>query len=588
MSIMKQETAIKNRMMASLFLIILISASVTLYYQHTMISENFDKGMARLHTNISRSFNTALEKLKTNLYIKSDTIVNNKKVQLAFKKQDRKALLNELFGLYKEMVKQNKYIKVMTFRLADGSAFLRLHKPELYGDALDKKRKIIIETNRYKKRLYGFEVGKLEMAYRVVTPIYYKNRYLGLIEIGVAPEYIMDLSRHVFQTKDALFLKQSDGKFKFTRGDPLFSTSIDKIKFHHNELLLTKQDENYLINSDIDFLDYKGKVAAKLLYAYNVDDYANDLRKTTRKLILNTLVSTLVIFFILHYFIQYFINKLNLLHQEIKQHSDELQSMNETLEERVTFEVNKNRDKDQKIIEQSRMAQMGEMISMIAHQWRQPLGSIAAVTATLRTKLDLGKFDFNSENGVQNCQDSLKKSLSYIDDYVKNLTTTIDDFRDFYKPNKASSRELIKIPVLKALAVIKASLESDGVEVIEDFQSTNKITIYENEMMQVVLSILKNASDNFKEKKVIDPKIIIHTNNIEAAGVCLSIYDNGGGISDDVMPKIFIPYFSTKDAKNGTGLGLYMSKTIIEQHHNGEILVENRDDGVAFIINLFN
>lgn len=585
---MTQETAIKNKMMASLFLIILISAATTLYYQHATISKNFDKNMAKLHSNISRSFNSSLEKLNAYLSLESDYITDNKKVQKAFKNRDRKALLQELSSAYKRMLKQNPYIKIVTFRLKDGTAFLRLHKPELYGDTLNTKRKIIIDSNQYKKRFYGFEVGKLQMVYRVVSPIFYQNEHLGLIEIGVEPEYIMDVSRHLFQTKDALFLKQSDGSFSFARGDPLFSAYTYNINMKSNQPILTTEKKNYLINSDIDFLDHKGNIAAKLLYAYDIDDYTHDLRKITKKLIYNTIISILIIFIIMHYFIEYFINKLRVLHQELNQHSHELIKMNETLEERVTMEVKKNRDKDQKIIEQSRMAQMGEMISMIAHQWRQPLGSIAAVTATLRAKLDLGRFNFKDEAGIQECEETLKKSISNIDIYVQNLTTTIDDFRDFYKPNKESSKELIQAPLMKALAIIQSSLESDGVNVIEDFQSSNAVTLYENELMQAILSILKNAADNFKERKTIDPKIIITTRDIKNHGVSLTLYDNGGGISDDVLSKIFIPYFSTKNKKNGTGLGLYMTKTIIEQHHNGEILVEQRDHGVAFIIHLFN
>lgn len=581
---MTQESVIKNKMLASLLLIIFISSAITFYYQHATLSESFDKNMANVHTNISRSFESSLNKLKSNLSLASDSIIYNKRVQQAFKREDREALFNEVSAFYKKMLKQNSYMKIMTFRLPDGSAFLRLHKPELYGDALNISRKIIIDSNRYKKRLYGFEVGKLQMVYRVVSPIFYQGEYLGLIEIGVEPEYIMDLTRHLFQTKDALFLREDDGSFTFARGDTLFSSYINKSNFKSNELFTTTDKRNYLINSDLDFLDHKGKIAAKLLYGYNVDDHINNLRSTSRELIFNTIISTLIIFII----IQYFINKLRVLHQELKQHSDKLQRLNETLEERVDSEVQKNRAKDQKIVEQSRMAQMGEMISMIAHQWRQPLGSITAVTAILRTQLDLNQFNFKDEKGLEAFQNTLKRSISNIDTYVKSLSTTIDVFRDFYKPNKESCKKPIKFPLLKALAVIKTSLESDGIEIVEAFHSSNSITIFENEVTQAILSILKNAADNFREKQTVNPKIIIRCQNIEDYGICLTICDNGGGISDDILPKIFIPYFSTKEAKNGSGLGLYMSKTIIEQHHNGEILVENRDEGVAFIIKLFN
>ena len=125
------------------------------------------------------------------------------------------------------------------------------------------------------------------------------------------------------------------------------------------------------------------------------------------------------------------------------------------------------------------------------------------------------------------------------------------------------------------------AVKNNSIEIVSDFQSQEKIPMYENEMMQVILNIFKNAQDNFNEKKVKNPKIEIRTKD-----KLLYITDNGGGISNDIIEKIFDPYFSTKDEKNGTGLGLYMSKTIVEEHHEATLTVENVDGGVCFSIDL--
>jgi len=143
----------------------------------------------------------------------------------------------------------------------------------------------------------------------------------------------------------------------------------------------------------------------------------------------------------------------------------------------------------------------------------------------------------------------------------------------------------INEPLQKALGIIKDSIISSGIEVTEHFAADREMELFDSELMQVCLNILKNAQDNFKEKKIANPSIKIITENV-TDGVKVIIRDNGGGIDDAIIAQIFDPYFSTKDEKNGTGLGLYMSKTIIEEHHNGRLLVENIEDGVQFIIEI--
>jgi len=229
--------------------------------------------------------------------------------------------------------------------------------------------------------------------------------------------------------------------------------------------------------------------------------------------------------------------------------------------------------------QQAKQAQMGEMISMIAHQWRQPLGAISSTSIDLNMKLEFETFDLKEEKGREECQTYFNNGLKDIDKFVKSLTNTIDDFRNFYKPNKQSDTIKLEEVCKKSLAIIKTSLINNNINIIEDYCCDDKLNIYTNEMTQVVLNILKNSQDNFLEKDIKNPYIKITTKD-----KVLSICDNGGGIPDDIMDKVFDPYFSTKDEKNGTGLGLYMSKTIIEEHHNATLTVKNTDGGVCFMI----
>ena len=267
-----------------------------------------------------------------------------------------------------------------------------------------------------------------------------------------------------------------------------------------------------------------------------------------------------------------------------KYHFD-LLTINQNLALRIEEEVEKNRQKDKHIMQQSRMAQMGEMISMIAHQWRQPLGSISAVVAGMKLKILLNKFDLTSEDGREASKQFTQESLHKIEEYVRFLTNTIDDFRNFFKPDKhKESTSSLKL-VQRTLEIIGKALEINGITVHVDAHTSKEIMVYANEVTQVILNILKNAEDVFKERGVESASIHITVTEEDNTQV-IAIEDNAGGIPETVLPHIFEPYFSTKQEKNGTGLGLYMSKIIIEEHCHGSLTAENTLVGAKFTIKM--
>ena len=162
---------------------------------------------------------------------------------------------------------------------------------------------------------------------------------------------------------------------------------------------------------------------------------------------------------------------------------------------------------------------------------------------------------------------------------IQNFNHKKDDFRNFYKLNKVFSNKTLQDVVTRAINIIKTSFIDQKTEMLYEYDSDNLINMYDNEIIQVILNIIKNAEDNFLEKNIQNPMI-----SIKGSKNKLTISDNGGGIPESVLAKIFDPDFSTKDESIGTGLGLYLSKIIIEDHHNGRLLVENKDDGVSFTI----
>ncbi len=251
----------------------------------------------------------------------------------------------------------------------------------------------------------------------------------------------------------------------------------------------------------------------------------------------------------------------------------ELEQLNKDLTQRVNYEVEKNRKHDQRMLEQSRLAQMGEMMSMIAHQWRQPLAAISTASASINLKAKINKLDNNIAIEIS------KKIL----EYSSHLSSTIDDFRDFFKSNKRKTDITYEELINSILNIIEISISSKRISLVKNLNSTSTFNTYSNELKQVILNLIKNAEDVLIEKKIKDPKIIIETD-----GNKLTISDNGGGIPKNIIDKIFNPYFSTKNKKDGTGLGLYMSKIIIEDHCNRELTVLNNNDGAVFQILLGN
>ncbi len=237
----------------------------------------------------------------------------------------------------------------------------------------------------------------------------------------------------------------------------------------------------------------------------------------------------------------------------------------------------KIKKQEEQLVMQSRLAQMGEMLSMIAHQWRQPLGAIGSTVMTLQTKLQSGELTYHYKHDEQNY---LHDRLERIDNYVRHLATTIEDFRSFFKPNRDKTDFDLSEAMEKAIYLLSGNLESNHVVIRRQYQVKGSLKSYKNEMIQVFVSLLNNAIEALSERQIAMPEIVIELEQVEDLYI-LSIGDNAGGIDEAVIDRVFDPYFSTK-ANTGTGLGLYMAKIIIETHCRGNMLVQNTDDGATF------
>ena len=260
-----------------------------------------------------------------------------------------------------------------------------------------------------------------------------------------------------------------------------------------------------------------------------------------------------------------------------------LRQYNKRLKRQVRLNIEALREKDEMLLQKQRMAAMGEMLSLIAHQWRQPLGAINSAIMGINIKIESGKFDLNDPIEQKKFLDYLRRKHNSIIDSVQYLSTTTDDFRNFFNPNKNKELTPLVTPVENALKVIEYSLKKKGIEIIKELQVNPEVTMYPNEVMQVILNLMKNSEYNFLEKQIQNPMISIETFEQKHNSV-IRICDNGGGIPKEIAKKVFEPYFSTKEEKHGAGLGLYMSKVMIEEHHDALLHMINQDNGVCFEI----
>ncbi len=261
--------------------------------------------------------------------------------------------------------------------------------------------------------------------------------------------------------------------------------------------------------------------------------------------------------------------------KEILGKTSELEYLNSTLEIRVKQEVQKRAEQERLLIEKSKFIALGEMVSNIAHQWRQPLSELSAIILNIKFRYMMNKLD--TQTMSQKSKDA-EKLLDY-------MSNTIDDFRNFFMPDKSKKKFNIKKSIYDVLNIIGKTLHNQQIDLTIDINEKIEILGYKNEFEQVILNILSNSKDILIENKIENPVINISTDT-DKKQVKIYIDDNGGGIKIKPIDKIFEPYISTKEESNGTGIGLYMSKIIIEKNMQGKITAQNREKGARFIITL--
>jgi len=462
-----------------------------------------------------------------------------------------------------------------------------------YTDA-DGRAIILEEIQKVRRRGGGFIQSKFyegsDEQISLVKDLGIYNWYIGsAIDISQQRDALKQTLLEMIQ---AIPMDNSDFMGLYNSNEVLFVSKKDNDKFGDSLELIGKNLSKQTIwyEDKLESYYYYGKYYEALdwylVYGFEISNMsAKELAKQKKleymldgelAFIIKVSLSIVIFVVLLSLLLSRKINKIFSAYQEeVQSRTVELESLNNFLEQRVSEEVKAHIEKDKMLIQQSKMAEMGDMLSMIAHQWRQPLNQMSLLFMNVDSAYEFDELT----------KEYLDEKIKEGNELLEFMSVTIDDFRNYFRPDTGKEFVLVSDVVTKSMLLMKKSLDVAGIEVEINNIGRDLTHMYRNAFIQVILNLIKNAKDILIQKEIKNPKITI-ISRCQSEMLVVEVCDNGGGVDEKIIDKIFEPYYSTKDKKTGTGLGLYMSKVIIEEHLEGKLTVHNSDDGACFKIEL--
>ncbi|MEA3383530.1 MAG: ATP-binding protein [Campylobacterota bacterium] len=554
------------------------------------------------------SIYTDFQKLSNTVF---NGYINKPEVIELFKDKNRQELYDELKPSYDYLLSVS--FKQIHFHTKENISFLRMHRPSKYGDDLTKYRYSVKYANINKQFISGLEMGRIMPGFRFVYPLFdSNNNHLGTVESSFAVEAFSKKLKKLYNVRTSFIIDKSITKKELFKSE--LNSYIKSIESDNYLILKSSIDEKILKNLDKLKLQFSNELKdivednIKTKKVFTIDTYINknyklitflpikdiqknnigyfviyrdsqQLKEYTEQIIYKYIISFLF-FTGLMFFLYRELNNKEFLKKEIasktkklqdtavqlEEQTTQLETLNNSLEEKIKIEVQKNAKQERELFQQSKQAALGDMIGNIAHQWRQPLSAISTSASGMQLTHMAGILN---DDDFMNYTDAIVNNAKY-------LSQTIDDFRDFIKSDKKITRFDTKLAIEKCLAIVNSSINNHNLTLTTNLEKDIFVNNYENELQQSIINIFSNAKDILKEKvEDSEDRIVLIESRKNGKKINIVIIDSGGGIDENIIDKIFEPYFTTKHQSQGTGLGLYMTQQIVVGSMNGSIYVEN-------------
>ena len=465
---------------------------------------------------------------------------------------DRKEVAKAPYKIEKLQDKSNRYYFKEASRLKDG---------EIYTSKID----------------YNIENGKVQYpivpVFRVSTPIYIKGDFKGVLTINTFAKKIIEIfsSSPIFDTiifdRDG-YLIYAYGKYYDREHHP---KTIDKLLSLKGLQLPLKKEQEYLVEEKKIYIKALKMGNQILDVAFIIKPNATlSFQKSDYKLVAIVMFALFILAFPLSFTLS---RPTEYMYKKLEEKRKRLREQADTLERKIEEKTIENAKKDRLIIHQARLAELGEMIGNIAHQWRHPLTRLSLIIQNINA--------FSKKDKLT--KEKLNEMTKVANEQIFFMSDTIDNFKDFYKPVSESRDFTLQEAFDKVMHIIGYDLKHKNINI--EFQDECNIKLYGdiNQFSQVLINLIANARDALIERKIAKPEITIST-TCSKESYTIEISDNAGGIPKENLKTIFEPYFSTK--QHGTGIGLYMVVNIIESKFNGNVEVFNNSKGAVFRISL--
>jgi len=513
--------------------------------------------------------------------------------------------LKETYALLKDY-----NIKQLHFQLPDNESFLRFHRPDKFGDDLTEVRPTIKYVNQFLKPIDGFEEGRIYNGYRFVYPLFSDKTHIGSVEVSFSTlamniEMIknFDLLGKFLIVKDAVEEKvfaneksnYTQSQFKDFYYEKQAKEILQSLNKQNKSLAVSPQtkdivnqrgfnNESFSLfdsqsNSIMTFIKVQNPISNKIVGMLVLRSDPSYILSKQNNFYSALFLVILVLFFATVFIYTIFNEKkiltqlvdektktLNTINKELEESQDELQILNEHLGEKILEEVAKNREKDIMLFEQTKLAALGEMIGNIAHQWRQPLSMISTLASGVM---------LHNSMGISYTTAELDTKMDTILEKTKYLSDTIDDFRNFIRGEGEKEVFDLKEALNSFKNLINPLVKDCRINLFIKIDEDIQFNGFRNELNQSLVNLFNNAKDALMQNNLEKERYIFVEAYTKDSNLIITCKDNGGGIAENIMNKIFEPYFTTKHQSIGTGLGLHMTYKLITTRMQGSITVSN-------------